>query len=147
MHCHKRPRLAAVASLLLLVVGCDRGPTLVPVSGKVIYNGTPLRFGSVTFQPSRGQPAIGEIQSDGSFVLGTYRAKDGAVIGLHQVRITCYESQGPPAAEASGERSLGKLLIPLKYTLYDQSGLMADIREEQDEPFVFELTGPPIEAE
>jgi hypothetical protein len=34
---------------------------MVPVTGTVHYNGRPLEFGSVTFQPRSGQPARGVI--------------------------------------------------------------------------------------
>ena len=115
---------------------------MMPVTGTVHYNGRPLEFGSVTFQPRSGQPARGVIQKDGSFSLSTYRPGDGAVVGEHQVRITGYESQRDPAASGPGERSLGKLLIPMKYTLFDQSGLAAEVREDRTEPFVFELSDP-----
>lgn len=128
--------------MVLLVAGCDRGPTMVPVAGKVLYNGKPLEFGSVTFQPPSGQPALGEIESDGTFVLSTYRLHDGAVIGQHKVRIACYESQRKDAPQVPGEQTLGKLLIPSKYTFFDQSGFTAEVREAGNEPFVFELTGP-----
>lgn len=127
---------------MILLVGCNRGPLVVPVTGKVLYNGTPLEFGSVTFQPRSGQPAQGKIQGDGTFTLSTFEPNDGAVVGPHKVRIACYESQRPTAVKGPGEQSLGKLLIPEKYTLFDQSGLTADVRAEQNGPFVFELTGP-----
>jgi hypothetical protein len=136
-------RILPIALLaMVLLAGCDRGPRVVPVTGKVLFNGTPLEFGSVTFQPRSGQPAQGEIQSDGTFSLSTFRPNDGAVIGSHKVRIACYESQRPNATRAPGEQSLGQLLIPGKYTLFDQSGLTAEVREEGNVPFVFELTGP-----
>jgi hypothetical protein len=112
---------------------------MVPVTGKVLYNGNPLEFGSVTFQPPRGQAARGKIQSDGAFSLSTYEPGDGAVVGLHKVRITCYESQRAPLTPGAGEQSLGKLLIPTRYTLFDQSGLTADVQTGQSEPFLFEL--------
>jgi hypothetical protein len=127
---------------MLLLAGCDRGPQIVPVTGKVLYNNAPLQFGSVTFQPPSGQPAQGQIQNDGTFVLSTYRPSDGAVVGTHKVRIACYESQKNPAAKGPGEQSLGRLLIPSKYTLFDQSGLTAEVRADQSGPFVFELVGP-----
>lgn len=134
-----------VAALLVLLVstwGCDRGPTMAPVTGKVLYNGKPLEFGSVAFQPTQGQPAEADIQPDGTFVLSTYRLHDGAVVGLHKVRVACYESQKPNAKQAAGEQKLGRLLIPVKYTLFDQSGLTAEVRESGNEPIVLELTGP-----
>ena len=132
--------------VLMLSAGCNRGPQIVPVTGKILHTGVPLKFGSVTFQPRSGQPARGEIQSDGTFALSTRRQGDGAVVGQHQVRIACYESQRNPAAKGSGEQSLGRLLIPIKYTLFDQSGLTADVRPDNNEPFVFELKGPAVQA-
>lgn len=119
--------------------GCQRGPTVVPVEGRVTYEGKPLEFGTVTFQPPQGQPAKGKIQSDGTFTLSTFAPGDGAVVGTHKVRITCYESQRAPVA-ASGERTLGKLLIPRRYTLFDQSGLTAEVKPQGNEPLWFELT-------
>src|SRR6476469_2683029 len=80
MRLRLRPRL--VPSLLMLVVlaGCNRGPKMTSVTGKVIYNGHPLEFGVVMFQPPSGQPAQGQIQPDGTFTLSTYRLNDGAVV-------------------------------------------------------------------
>jgi hypothetical protein len=138
--------LAFGLTMICLLSGCNSGPTVVPVTGKVLYNGRPLEFGSVTFQPPRGQPAQGEIQSDGTFVLSSYRPNDGAVVGKHQVRVACYESQKKGAPKQPGEQSLGKMLIPINYTLFDQSGLTADVRAEGNEPFVFQLTGQPLSA-
>jgi hypothetical protein len=135
-------RIATWLTLFAASCGCQRGPQLVPVSGKVHYNGRPLEFGSVTFQPASGQPAQGDIQPDGSFTLSTYRPNDGAVVGLHKVRIACYESQKPGAIKPPGEQTLGKLLIPQKYSLFDQSGFTAEVRAENNEPFAFEMTGP-----
>jgi hypothetical protein len=74
--------------------------------------------------------------------LSTFEPGDGAVVGQHKVRITCYESQRDPAARGPGEQSLGRLLIPLRYTLFDQSGLTAEVRADRTEPFVFELSDP-----
>ncbi|HEX4412922.1 MAG TPA: hypothetical protein VH107_04785 [Lacipirellulaceae bacterium] len=135
--------LGVVLMAFSLVTGCHRGPAMVPVSGKVLYNGKPLEFGTVTFQPPHGQPARGDIQPDGTFTLSTYRLNDGAVLGKHKVRVACYESQRPGTVKAPGEASLGKLLIPSKYTFFEQSGLSAEIHEGENPPLVFELKGPP----
>ena len=125
---------------LLFACGCDQGPVVVPITGKVTYNGKPLEFGSVTFQPSKGQPARGEIQPDGTFTLSSYAPGDGAVIGTHKVRIACYSSQRKTDQPVVGEQSLGKLLIPRKYTLFDYSGLTAEVKPEDNSPFEFNLT-------
>jgi hypothetical protein len=121
-------------------VGCERGPKIVPVEGSVRFEGAPLRFGSVSFQPARGQPAIGHIQPDGTFRMTTFKLNDGATVGPNKVRITAYQSQDPANTPTAGEQSLGKLLIPERYTFYDQSGLTADVKPSENQPFVFELT-------
>lgn len=125
---------------LMLFCGCDKGPVVVPVTGKVTYQGKPLEFGSVTFQPRQGQPARGEIQPDGTFSLSSYAPGDGAVIGTHKVRIACYTSQKKTDQQPVGEQSLGKLLIPRKYTLFDYSGLTAEVKADGNNSFEFNLT-------
>ncbi len=75
-------------------------------------------------------------------MLSTRREGDGAYVGLHKVRITCYESQSPAAKAArsgGGEASLGKLLIPRRYTFFDQSGLTAEVVARGENQFDFEL--------
>jgi hypothetical protein len=135
-------RFALPLVTLVILTGCNRSPKMLPVTGKVIYNGKPLEFGAVMFQPPSGQPAQGKIQSDGTFSLSTYRLNDGAVLAKHKVRIACYESMRPGAVKGPGEAALGKPLVPEKYTLVDQSGLTADVDENNHE-FTFELSGPP----
>jgi hypothetical protein len=135
-------RFAPAIFMLVFLAGCNHGPKMASVTGKVMYNGRPLEFGVVMFQPSSGQPAQGEIQPDGTFNLSTYRLNDGAVLGKHKVRIACYESMRPGATKGPGERTLGKPLVPEKYTLFDMSGLTADVSETNHE-FTFELSGPP----
>jgi hypothetical protein len=125
----------------LAVAGCSGGklPT-APVEGKVLYKGKPLEFGAVLFQADAGPPARGTIQADGTFRLSTYGAGDGAVLGVHRVQITCFESQRPGVTvESKGEQGVGQSLIPAKYTRYDSSGLRREVGK-QNEPFVFELT-------
>lgn len=132
--------LICFSTVLLVSVGCERGPQLVPVEGRVTYQGKPLQFGSVTFQPPRGQPAKGKIQPDGTFALSTFTRGDGAVTGPHKVRITCYESQRADATQVTGEQSLGASLIPRRYTFFDQSGLTAEVKLGGSEAFAFDLT-------
>jgi hypothetical protein len=130
---------AGLACLLLAGCGESRLPT-APVQGKVLYNGKPLEFGAVRFQPELGPPASGFIQPDGTFELSTYKKGDGAIIGQHQVAITCFESQRPGfSGGADEEMPLGKSLIPQKYTQYYSSQLTREVKEE-NEPFVFELS-------
>lgn len=133
---------------VLLFVGCESAqpPDVVPVTGKVLLDGAPLEYGSVTFQPLRGQPARGKIQSDGTFSLSTYAPGDGAKVGKHQVRVTCYESQEPGQATADGPaEALGNSLIAEKYTRFATSGLEVSVLAGGNKPFVFELETEEVE--
>jgi hypothetical protein len=86
--------------MLLVIVclsasGCDTSPyQLAPVHGTVTLDGQPLSGANVMFAPRArgdetnvGKPAFGRLQSDGSYVLGTYSDEDGAVVGEHSVTI------------------------------------------------------------
>lgn len=128
----------------LTAVGCSDSLHVVPVEGKVIFQGEPLKFGAVLFQPEQGgQPACGKIQPDGTFKLSTFQLEDGAVVGRHKVRVTCYSSANSKSQKngPSGEQPLGQLLIPRKYTIFGTSGLAAEVSANGDEPFEFRLTG------
>jgi hypothetical protein len=134
-----------LAFLLIGVVltGCQPGPSIVPVSGKVTYNGNALKFGSVMFQPNSGPLARGTIQTDGTFRLTTHVDGDGCAVGTSKVRITCFQSQNADVASqaAAGEVPGGGLLIPKRYTSFGTSGITAEVRRG-GKPFTFDLTDP-----
>ena len=146
--CPRRAVLVAMAigvAILPFSGGCKRNPRVVPVKGKVLYNGQPLPFGSVMFQPDRGQAAVGDLTADGTFMLSSYGPNDGAVPGRHSVSVSCYDGQRP--GKTGGGDSLGKLMIPLKYTRFGSSGLTAEVKDvsgEQPQEIVLELTGPAV---
>lgn len=83
--------------LAVTSVGCGGSSgefKVAPVKGKVIFNGQPVTSGSIHFRPvavqgakegMQGKPASGQIQSDGTFVLTTFRQGDGAIVGKHEV--------------------------------------------------------------
>jgi hypothetical protein len=111
-----------------------------------LYNDEPLPYGSIMFQPERGQPATGQIKPDGTFEMASFRPGDGATVGPQKVRVNCYSSQAPGeiAKPVVGERSIGRLLIPQHYTSFDASGLTADVKSGENEPFEFRLSGPSV---
>ncbi len=62
--------------------------------------------GTVTFMPAKpgeGNTATGEIQSDGSFTLGTAAKGDGVQPGDYKVAIVSVESEA--TMDAAGKRS------------------------------------------
>jgi hypothetical protein len=84
--------LALTAPLMFVCGGCGKTSgqmsALLPVKGKVTYKGQPVAKGMIRFEPDGyGRPATGQLQSDGSFVLGTNKAGDGVVAGAHRVSI------------------------------------------------------------
>ena len=113
-----RSRGAFVWAILILLPcwGCGQSsvtPVLtVPVKGKITYKGQPLTKGTIAFEPTdRGKDAFGEIQSDGTFVLTTYKPNDGAVVGTHRVYVT----------------GVSKSALPLKYAQPSSSHVEIDV--------------------
>jgi hypothetical protein len=115
---------------LVLLAGCGAGHA--KVSGKVTYNGQPLKQGSITFLPAGGgRPANGKIK-DGEIVeLTTETLNDGVQTGSYKVTIRSISN--PDNMYASQ-----KSLIPDRYGDPAKSGLTADIKRGTNE-LKFEL--------
>jgi hypothetical protein len=83
--------LAAGVLCASFLTGCgsDR-PDVYPVSGTVVFSdGKPVKLGTVEFlHPEFKTTAVGTIQEDGSFMLGTFASDDGACAGEHQVIVS-----------------------------------------------------------
>ncbi len=130
------------ALMLGLLIGCggsDHDETAI-VTGKVTYQGKPVTKGRIVFYPTNGRPAIGAIQSDGTYSLTTFEPGDGALLGNHRVTITASESVGgsPPATGFMDEimkaskgqgQTPGKTvwLVPEKYSNRKSSKLQAEV--------------------
>jgi hypothetical protein len=127
---------------LMLSEGCRRETELMPVHGRVTYQGRPLEFGAVKFQHSSGRLVSADIQPDGTFRLFTLRKGEGVEPGRYTVRITCFESQRPGANVPTDQEipDRGPSLIPLKYDDYLTSGLEIDVGPDMSNPVVFDLT-------
>lgn len=76
--------------------GADNGLALAKVEGIVKYKGKPLTTGEVVFLPDDskgtvGPPARGTIGREGTYILSTEFAGDGALVGFHRVGLTGME--------------------------------------------------------
>ena len=123
------------ACLFLLLAGCSRraDTSLAPVSGKVCYQGQPLRTGTIVFTPdsvrgTSGELARGDIQPDGS-----YRLKSGDLLGTvsgsHRVTVIAVEeTAGAPHS-----------LLPLKYRDPEMSGLTCEVAPGRENTINFNL--------
>ncbi len=88
-----------------------------PVKGRAYFEGVPMVGATVTFAsdkaPAKGVKAIGKVEGDGSFVLSTYMAFDGAPAGEYAVTFTWPEGS-----------------LPARYAAAAKSGLFATVRPE-----------------
>lgn len=103
--CWCAPGILAVAVAVALA-GCGpgHGLTLGRVKGKVTYKGEALKYGTVSFVPDSnkgtdGPIAMGNITEDGTFVLSTSDAGDGAVVGHHKISVVGLDPS--PVAKAN----------------------------------------------
>ena len=122
--------LHVLVLLLLVQGGCDSRPKRVPVSGRVIIDGEPLKFGSVVFVPERGRQSTGALDESGSFTLTCYDPGDGALVGKHRVEIL--------TSQAINNTTL-KWHAPKKYADRKTSELTQEVSSPTDS-VVFNLT-------
>lgn len=129
---------------VILLSGCRRGPEMVPVVGKIIYQGEPLAYGSVMFQPvgvEGAQTARSKIASDGSFALWTTNEGDGVVVGTSRVRVTAFEAQRANATGGKHEElALGKSAIPRRFQNFGTSGITIDVSPDMPLPLTIDLS-------
>lgn len=127
--CH----LVTLSSCLFvcLLAGCgDKGPKTAVVHGTVTYKGKPVPNGSINFVPADGPAATGEIRSDGSYRLTTFRKGDGAILGTHKVVIVAMQDQSGQAVEAY--TPLPPPIVPVKYTSLATTDLTAEVKDQEN---------------
>lgn len=110
-----RSRVWAAGGLLVALVGCSGGPTIVPVSGIVTLDGQPYGKAVVVFQPiadknneNPGRGSSAYTDENGRFVLKYDGMDDGAVVGKHLVRIMTKGSDivgGAPSTAGSSDET------------------------------------------
>jgi hypothetical protein len=85
---------AGAIALISSAAGCG-GANIVPVTGRVMFDGKPVAAAQVTFSPAAasekdsepGKPGTGFTDEEGRFALSTYKELDGAQIGEHDVTV------------------------------------------------------------
>lgn len=118
--------LLASAALVFLA-GCSGSTAdIVKVSGKVTYDGQPVKVGNVQFLPVAGQtgvqPATGMILEDGSYQMTSVHGK-GVQPGNYQVSVSSMES-----IDVTETPMPPKYLVPEKYSTPQTSGLTVEVK-------------------
>jgi hypothetical protein len=130
-------RVVLLGVVCLSPAGCgDAQLKTAVVRGKVTFNGKPVPNGTISFIPTAGPTATGEIQPDGSFTLTTYRKGDGAVLGRHTVVIVAMEDMSTRLPEA--RNPLPPPIVPEKYTSLATTDLRREVKDEVND-FAFDL--------
>lgn len=91
--------LLGISLAVAALTGCGEAATSkAQVKGKVTVNGEPVKGGTIVIAPAigSGELASGDVQPDGTFVMSTSKANDGAPIGKARI------SYKPPKVEYAG---------------------------------------------
>ena|SRR5437588_766530 len=115
-----------LGALVLTLIGC--GPGRGDITGKVSYQGKPLRSGTVSVLGSDGVPKSGLINQD-----GTYTIHDAPAGSIKALVTSADPGESQPAVRIQGtpqpkvDRS-GWFAIPEKYGDFEKSGLTFELK-------------------
>jgi hypothetical protein len=108
----------------ILTIGCGDGrPQRVTISGQVLIDGQPLKYGSIRFVPKNGRPSFGALDKEGRFTMTCFDEHDGVILGTHRVEVSGCESLGPTKT---------KWHAPKKYSSYTTSPIEQEITGSND---------------
>jgi len=147
---------AACVLLTLSTLGCggSNTPETAPVEGTVLYKGQPVEGANVSFF-TEGAPRAGYAVTDGSgkFVISTFGARDGAIVGDHVVTVSKAGEQAPAVSSTQPpkpEEMMKSYLqnykqkpenkLPAKYASKEQSPLKFTVVKDVPNNFTIELT-------
>ena len=138
---------------LLAAVGCNTGPKVTPVTGKVTLDNTPLAGATVSFSPVKGgtgSAAVGTTDASGVYKLTDMKSTEiggGAVIGDYNVGIVWFKPEANDTSHNSGESVAGtmsndkadattqqglKLALPAPYQNPETSGFSASVKSGEN---------------
>ena len=145
LHIVNKPFAADMATITLVALlccvstGCSDQLRTYPVSGKVRFTtGGSVHVGTVELKSRKhGVHARGQIQSDGSFTLTTYKDGDGAVAGMHD----CVVVQFVMAEGIAGHKPSTIGVIDRHYANYSTSGLKAEVSSDHFNELILEVEG------
>ena len=145
--------------LVFLSVACDDTPPLAgsipvhPVTGTVLVKGQPAADVQVTFHPANSAPKApsqpgessspipspsGKTNAEGKFQLHTYFGNDGAPVGEYTVSLS-FAGSAETRDIMSKNQTTANVKIPAKYADPKKSGLVATVKEGNNEIAPFEI--------
>jgi hypothetical protein len=135
---------ALVSVLALAALSCGDGETrkpVYPVRGQLFADGKPAAGAYALFHPaSDADPHAtrphGQVDQDGTFVLSTYGANDGAPVGDYIVTLEWRKT-------VPGHGPRGPSLLPAEYGTPKESPLRASVKAESNNLPPFEATTRP----
>lgn len=96
-------------TLLAMLSGCSKGPPVAEVTGRVTYQGKPVPFARVEFQPAgAGKSSLGWTDDNGDYTAMYTLSQEGVLIGKHKVSLTMYPPKGQTAPPVPAEFAKGK---------------------------------------
>jgi len=125
-------------------VGCERraGETLLPVTGRITFDGQPLTGGSLSLRPDGGntnwQQPTGMIDANGRFVVYT-NSQAGAPPGTY--RIVAFVTETTKTETGAARPGLPRSLIPPRYNDPQQTPLrLTVVAQPTADAYNLELT-------
>ena len=117
-------RLALTIAITAITAGCSDQRETYIVHGMVVYpDGNPVTDGTVEFEAideKRPITASSEIEPDGTFQLGTFAPKDGAVPGRQRIAVITDSEIG---TEAERPEFLPPIVVATRFAEFKTSGL------------------------
>lgn len=100
--------------LAALLAGCGDDEKIVPVTGVLMYKGTPVANAYVDFVPEHGRPSLGQTDAEGRFTLKYDPQRGGALVGKHKV-----SARLRPTTPAEQEAQMLGKRVPMSKDLSD----------------------------
>jgi hypothetical protein len=127
---------AAIVGLAIAAAGgCNRGPTLYPVTGEVTLDGKPVPSAAVMLYQEKGsRPPAGTTDARGAFQLVSPE-------GDYTVIITACQALTPQSGMEVPSDTLPPVrwIVPEKYSRPDQSDLKVKVSRGGENHFKFEF--------
>ena len=138
-------RSGVIALLVTAVLGGCGGPSkpwevVVPVSGQLTFEGKPVSGAQITLYPTSTEvpdsvrPSATTTE-DGSFVLGTFGANDGAPVGDYKASVVWFKVVDVGSGPVRGDN-----VLPQKYSNPEASGITVTIDAPETKVTAIALT-------